>query len=106
LACVENCVGVASSCRAAQECFACSGTSPRITCTDAGVPVVPDCPTCNDLSTLCAARDASVIDASSPDASSDASADASDSGRPAADSGARDAAVHDAAADARKAPQK
>jgi len=99
VACVENCVGTANSCLAAQRCYACTGTAPRIACSDAGVPTVPDCPACADISDECAATDASVPDASVPDASLDGSADASngDASEAKPDAGTeRDASTRDA----------
>jgi len=93
-ACVQNCASAGSSCKAAQQCFACTGTAPRVVCDDGGVPQVPDCPECKDVSDRCSGIDASV----------DAGVDASDASSPSkdasVDSGGRES---DAAPDARDA---
>ena len=91
-ACVQNCVTAGDTCKAAQQCFVCTGTAPRVACDDAGVPQVPDCPECKDVADRCAAPDASV----------DSGADASNGARDAAaDAPEHDGAPTDAEADAK-----
>jgi hypothetical protein len=84
--CVANCSTAGETCKAAQDCFTCSGTQPRIVCGDAGEPEVPDCPVCADVAARCAG----------PDASTDSGADA-ETGAPKDASADQEAPKSDAA---------